>query len=470
MKRTVLLFALATAACAGPRPVQPQSASVTPPSGWREAAAIPKADIDPEWWKGFGDSVLSSLVARALSNNTDLAIAATRVEQARARFKGAAGQRLPSIGLDIAGGRERYVNPFGDDVDAWAGQAELGISYDVDLFGRLKATTGSARAALLASEHAKDSVRLAIAAATAVGYIQLRALDARLAVLRDTLADREDALRLAKRRTGAGYSTALELQQAQAQRDDAEQLIPATQLAIRQQEDGLSFILGEAPSEIPRGGGLDTLTLPGVHPSLPAELLRRRPDIAAAEQQIVAADRSLDAARSAFLPSVQLNVAGGYAASSLLLDNPLSIFSLGGSILQPLFEGGRLRAQERGAAAVRDEAAFAYRATALRAFQEVEDSLAAVDKTQAQERVLLREQQATTTLLTLASKRYREGYSPYLEQVDAQRTLLGTDLAVLQLRAQRLIAAVSLYQALGGGWTEARSTETSPKTADPQHN
>ncbi|MET3726230.1 efflux transporter outer membrane subunit [Sphingomonas trueperi] len=454
MKRWPLLLALAAGACAGPRPQPPQAAAIAAPAGWRDGIATAADQVDPAWWSGFGDPVLSDIVRQALANNTDVAIAAVRVEEARARLQLATSQQLPNVALAGGGMRERYVNPFGHAVQAWAGQGVVSIAYDLDLFGRLRASSGTARAALLASEDARESVRLAVAAAAASGYIQLRALDARLRVLQATLVAREDALRLARRRSDAGYSTALELRQAEAQRDETAQLIPATELAIRQQEDGLSLLLGTAPGAIPRGAALEALQLPGPAPVLPAALLRRRPDVAAAEQQLVAADRSLDAARAAFLPSVKLNGDGGYVASSLLLDNPISVFSLGGSVFQQLVDGGRLRAQQSGAAAQRDEAAFAYRAAALKAFREVEDALAAIDKTGSQEQLVLRERISTQALLTLATKRYREGYAPYLDQIDAERTLLGTDLSVVQLRAQRLAAAVSLYQALGGGWSE----------------
>ncbi|WP_084579581.1 efflux transporter outer membrane subunit [Sphingomonas azotifigens] len=454
MKRWPLLLALAAGACAGPRPQPPQAAGITAPAGWRDGNPTATEQVDPQWWASFGDPVLSDIVRQALANNTDVATAAVRVEEARARLRLATAQQLPNVSLAGGGVRERYVNPFGQAVEAWAGQGQASVAYDLDLFGRLRTASAAARAALLASEDARESVRLAVAASAASGYIQLRALDARLAVLKATLAAREDALRLARRRSDAGYSTALELRQAEAQRDETAQLIPATELAIRQQEDGLSLLLGTTPGAIPRGAPLESLALPGPAPMLPATLLRRRPDIAAAEQQLVAADRSLDSARAAFLPGVRLNGDGGYVASSLLLNNPIAVFSLGGSVFQQLFDGGRLRAQQRGAAAQRDEAAFAYRAAALRAFREVEDALAAIDKTQSQEALLLRERTSTQALLTLATKRYREGYAPYLDQIDAERTLLGTDLSVVQLRAQRLTAAVSLYQALGGGWSE----------------
>lgn len=453
MKRAaVLLACLAAAGCAGPRPQPPQSASVTPPLSWRDGQ-VAASTVDTDWWNGFGDPVLGDLVQRALRNNADIGIAAARVDEARARFRLTAAQQLPNIDLAAGGARDRHVSPFGQPVEEWASQGQIGVSYDLDLFGRLRNATAAGRAALLATRDAQDNVRLAVAASTAVGYIQLRALDAKLQVLRDTLASRDASLRLAQRRSDAGYSTALELRQAQAQRDDTAQLIPATELAIRQQEDGLSVLIGDTPGAIPRGADFAALTLPAPAPVLPSDLLRRRPDIAAAEQQIVAADRTLDSARAAFLPSIQLNGAGGYVASTLLLTNPLGVFSLGGSILQPLFDGGRLRAQQRGAAAQRDAAAFAYRAAALDAFRETEDALASVSKRNEQERDLVSEQQAAAALLTLATRRYKEGYSPYLEQVDAERSLLATDLAVVQVRADRLLAVVALYQALGGGWT-----------------
>ncbi len=318
----------------------PQAASVAPPPGWRGEAA-PVAEVDARWWQAFGDPVLAGLVERALADNADLGIAAARVEQARAQFRLASANRLPNVGLAIAGQHDRYVTPFGYPVTEWASAGEVQISYDADLFGRLRQASAAARAGLLASEAARDNVRLAIAAATASGYITLRALDARLAVLRETLASRAASLQLARRRSEAGYSPMLELRQAQAEYDATAQLIPATELAIRRQEDGLSLLLGSTPGEIPRGAALDALALPPPAAVLPSTLLRRRPDIAAAEHQLVGADRSLDSVRAAFLPDIQLNGSGGYVASTLLTDNPFAVFALSGSILQRLFDFGR---------------------------------------------------------------------------------------------------------------------------------
>jgi outer membrane protein, multidrug efflux system len=295
-------------------------------------------------------------------------------------------------------------------------------------------------------------VKLAVASSAAAGYIGLRSLDARLAVVRDTVTARAESLRVAQRRAQQGYATQLELEQAEAEYHATEQLVPALQLAIARQENGLSALLGENPRAIERGIALAALTIPSVPTMLPAELLRRRPDLAQAEQQIVAADRSLDSARAAFLPSIRLGASGGYVDSTLIQD-PVGIFSIGGSILAPLFEGGRLRAQADTAAARRDQAAYSYRKVALNSFREVEDALAAVQRTSEQELVLRQQRDALARALLQATNRYRAGYSSYLEQLDAQRGLLSADLSLVQANNDRLSAAVSLFQALGGGWT-----------------
>lgn len=452
MKRIACLLPLALAGCgAGERPATPGSAAIGAPASWRDGPGSDAA-IAGDWWKGFGDPALGAIVDKALVNNPDIAIAAARVAEADAQFRLARSQQRPSIGGAIGGlARDRSVSPFGKPEEQSAAQPSLSASYEIDLFGRLAQATASARAALLATRATQASVRLAVAATAANGYITLIGLDARLAVLRDTLTARAESLRIARRRAETGYAPQLDLQQAEAEYRATEQLIPTVELAIRRQEDGLSILLGESPRAIERGEPLAALAIPTLDGGLPASLLRRRPDIAAAEQQLVAADHALDSARAAFLPSIRLNASAGYAVSTLLAD-PIGIWSLGGSILAPLFQGGRLRAQADSAAARRDQAAFAYQKTALGAFRDVEDALAAVARTSEQEQALAAQRSALAEALRLATNRYRAGYSAYLEQLDAQRGLLSAELALAQVRADRLNAVVSLYQALGGGW------------------
>ncbi|CAM3153946.1 efflux transporter outer membrane subunit [Asticcacaulis taihuensis] len=452
MKPVLLLVVacIALTACAGPRPEAPVNAQVTPSGSWREVTATP-APTDREWWRAFNDPVLDRLVETALANNSDLAIAAARVAEARYGYQAAEGALLPSLNASGAGAYSRSISAVtGRPVTQTAGEADLPLSYEADLFGRLRNTSKAAYATLQASQYGHEAARLSVAGATASGYITLRALDARLALLQETLTTREQALAAARHRADTGYSPKLELQQAQAEYSAAQQLIPAVELAIRRQEDALSILLGDNPRVIERGAALTDLAVPVAPVSLPADLLRQRPDVAQAEAQIVAADRSLDVARAAFMPTIRLTASGGYATSDLL-PHGYDVFSLGGNIVQPLFQGGRLKAQAGAAASRRDQAAFAYKKAALNAFREVEDSLAAVDRIHAQQLILTDQTASLAEVYRLAGNRYRAGYSPYLEQIDAQRALLGAQLNLIQAQADHLNAIVGLYQAVGGG-------------------
>lgn len=459
MRRVLLLSVTCLlGACAGPRPEVPVSARVTPPASWRESVAAP-TPVNIDWWRNFNDPVLTQLVETALANNTDIALAVMRVDEARYGYQAARGALLPSVSLtagmthsrSISAATALPVTQTGEEVD-------LPISYEVDLAGRLRNSSKAARATLQASEYARDAARLSVAGAAASGYITLRALDARLILLKDTLTTREQALSAARHRADAGYSPKLELQQAQAEYDAAQQLIPAIELAIRRQEDALSVLLGDNPRAIERGLAMSDLAVPTVPVSLPSDLLRSRPDIAQAEAQIVAADRSLDVARASFMPTLRLSASRGWQGSDILpYANGYDIFSLGGSVAQPLFQGGRLKAQANTAASKRDQAALAYKKAALNAFREVEDSLAAVDRINAQQLILTDQTAALAESYRLAGNRYKAGYSPYLEQIDAQRALLGAQLNLIQAQADHLNALVGLYQATGGGVVSSRT-------------
>lgn len=453
MRRCALFLMLAAlSGCVGHRPEAPSAAVLIPPAGWNEEHSNSVTGPSASWWQAFGDPMLSQVVEEALANNVDVALAAEAVAESRAQFAAARAQLLPSAGFDAGAKRERYLDPFGLAVSDTAEEAEIGISYDLDLFGRLRSASAATRASLLATEAAQADVRLAIAASAAQGYVDLRTLDARLAIVRQTVQARLNSLRIAQRRAQSGYATQLELEQAQAELHATEQLVPALQLAVAHQEDGLSVLLGQNPGAIARGASLAQLSAPPVPALLPSQLLRRRPDIAAAEQRLVAADRSLDSARAAFMPTIGLGANGGFVNSTLIA-SPVGVFALGSSILAPLYEGGRLQAQADAAAARRNQAAFAYRKTALNAFREVEDALAAVKRTTEQEQVLRQEADDLARALIQATNRYRAGYSSYLEQLDAQRGLLSAQLSLAQAQGDRLNACVRLFQALGGGWS-----------------
>ena len=449
----LLLLGMA-AGCAGPRAPAPERASVAAPPAWRTSLG-PGQPISADWWAGFGDPILPTLVERALANNPDIGAAAARVEEARATERLSRAQLLPLVNVGASSADARALNPFGVATTNLGAQPAVTASYDLDLFGRLRSASAAARAQLLASEGARDAVRLAIVSSVASGYITLRALDSRLAVARETLAARGEALRIARRRAQAGYTSNLEMHQAEGEYAATEQLIPQAQLAISRQENALNLLLGNNPRTVPRGLALERLTAPPIPNGLPADLLRRRPDLFQAEQALVAADRTLDSARAAMMPNVSLTGSVGLLLSTAL-SHPVGVFSLGGSILTPIFDGGRLKAQSGIATARRDQAAFAYQRAALTAFREVEDGLAGVQRTGEQAASFTRQRDALSAALRNASNRYRAGYSSYLDQLDTQRGLLTAELSLVQARADRLTAYVALFQAFGGGWSATR--------------
>lgn len=449
----------ALAACAGPNVATTAVAPVAPPVAWRTDAG-PVAALQSDWWRSFGDPALTALVDKALANNSDIGVAAARVREARANVALARAQTLPAIDATLGGGRSRSVNAFGQPSEQNFAQPQIQIAYEVDLFGRLADQKSAARDSWFASEAAHDAVQLSIAAAVAANYVTLRSLDARSEVARETVRARSESLRIAKSRVGSGYSPKLELEQAQAEYDATAQIVPQIELAIARTENALSLLVSDTPQAVGRGEALDRLTVPLVPDELPSDLLRRRPDVSQAEYQLAASDKNLAAARKRFLPQVRLTSAAG-AAFSTLIGDPISIWSVGGSILAPIFQGGRLTAQADVAGAQRDQAAFAYRRTALTAFREVEDALAAVSLIDAQIAFAQSQRDALAEGLRLATNRYREGYSPYLEQLDAQRGLLGAELSLIQLRADALSARIQLFQAMGGGWTTCTMPEAS---------
>lgn len=451
MRLAAALFAVSMlAGCAGPAIETASVAPIQAPTAWRTDAGE-SAPIERQWWQAFGDTELAALVEKAQANNPDVAIAAARVRQARAQEVAARALLFPSLDFGVAAGRSRSVNAFGQPAEQSFAQPQFQAAYEVDLFGRIADEARAGRSAWLASQTAHDATTLAVSGAVASGYITLRALDARLQITRETLVARGEALRIARSRAAAGYAPLLELRQAEAEYEGTAQLVPQIEIAIARQEDALSQLVGETPHAIGRGKDFLALAEPGVPDTLPSELLQRRPDIAAAEFQLAAADASLSAARKRFLPQVRLTASAGAAFSTLLAD-PVTIWSVGGSVLAPLFEGGRLQAQAESAAGRRDEAAFAYRRAALTAFREVEDNLAAVKHLSTQMEHVRAQRDVLAAGLQLATNRYRAGYSPYLEQLDAQRGLLAAELNLIQTRADALVARVALYQAMGGGW------------------
>ncbi len=446
----VVAASLASTGCVPAQVARPDAARIMPPPAWRTPLTATKP-LHSQWWRDFGDPALDRLVSEAIANNPDIAVAAARVREARAQEALSRAQLLPSLDLGAGGSYSRTVSPFGTPTTNAGVQPVFQAAYEVDLFGRIDNQITAARLNAEALAAARDAATLSITAATVSGYLTLLGLDGRLAVVRDTIASRAEALRIARSRARVGYTSELELRQAESEYQATLLILPQVQLAIARQENALSVLAGRAPAAIARNSTIAGLPPPGIASGLPSDILRRRPDIAQAERTLAASDATIAAARAQYLPSLRLTGSGG-AVLSTALANPLGIWSLGASILAPIFEGGRLRANVDASTARRDQAAFAYQRVALQAFRETEDALVAIDRLSAQMSVLTAQRAAVAEALRHATNRYRAGYSPYLEQLDAQRALLSIDLSLVQLRTDELTARVSLYQALGGGW------------------
>ncbi len=444
------LALLTLAGCMPPRQPVPPEAGFTPPASWREPGAMP-VEISATWWEGFGDPRLTALVEAALAHNTDVLSAASRVEQAREQIQLSRAALLPTLDAALGAQRTRELTALGI-THTTAVQPSLQVAYEIDLWGRLRRLSEAARQQFRASEAERDAVRLAVASTTARAYVSLLSLDRQLYVTRETVKSRQQALRVAEDRAALGYTSQLEQTQAQSEYEAAAELLPQLRQGIREQENALRLLTGRLPGEIRRGAGLLALEPPAVPAVLPSTLLRRRPDIQQAERLLAASALNLQAQRERFLPQVQLSASLGQLFVNSLDYDPVRVWDVGASVLAPIFSAGRLEAGVNIAVAQRNQAAFAYRATALQAFSEVENSLAAVGNLRQQgERVAAR-RAVLERSLTYAEDRYRAGYSSYLETLDAQRNLFNTELAEVQLRERQLNALITLFQVLGGGW------------------
>lgn len=453
MKRLAVLGLLGLQACAGSEPPAMPGAAIAVPSAWRDGTAATVA-VRADWWRSFNDPGLDALVSQALAGNVDVRIAAARVQEARAQLARATASMRPTLAFGAMPQTSRSVNAFGIGVDQDSAQAQFTTAYEADLFGSLRQSKRAAADDLLAAADARDALRIALIATVVQGYFSLQASDARLDIVRTTIQERQRERDLIHRRFTAGYVSRLEDEQAAAALEAAARLLPSTALVRAQQENALSQLIGVSPRAIVPGAATapDGLTVPA---SLPAQLLEQRPDVAAAARRLSAADHRLAASRAAFMPRLQLSGSGGGVASTLLA-NPIALFALGGSVLAPLFTGGALRADRDGAAARRDEAAFAYKSAVLQAFREVEDSMAAVRYASQEADAADRQVLALKGAYHAAQRRYQAGYASYLEQLDSERAYLSARLDQVDLRLRRLAALVALTRSVGGGWSPAR--------------
>jgi outer membrane protein, multidrug efflux system len=414
--------------------------------------------VERDWWASFGDPVLTGLIDEALLHNLDLRAALSRIAEARALGNAQRSSSSLSLDANFGGQRSRSISEIrGQPYLSTASEPQFVAAYEIDLWGRIAALNEAATANYEASRVAHDAVALSVTASVAIGYINLRSIDAQLDLARRTVKSRERSLELTRARYKSGYGGALESAQAEAELRATAQAIPQLELAATRQEQALNILLARPSGTIERGLALSALNLRGLPAAgLPSDLLRRRPDISIAELQVVAADAQLGAARAQLLPSVRLAASIGSVRASVLHGDPFTVWNLGGSVLAPIFNGGRLRALAEASASRRDQALIGYERTVLTAFAEVETQLSAFARLQEQAVLAEAQRVAVAESLRIAGNRYREGYSSYLEELLAQRNLFTVEQSLLQQRSELLFTAVSVYRALGGGWESPR--------------
>ncbi|WP_395300195.1 efflux transporter outer membrane subunit [Enterobacter sp. ECC-175] len=437
--------------------VKPAQPSLQIPAQWR-AAAGPASPAQRLWWRNFHDSNLNRYVDQALVNNSDVLIARERISEYQARVYAADGSLFPSLDAGVTGTRARSQSAAtGLPAYGTLYKGSLTASYDVDIWGVNRSTASAAEASLEAQKAAAAAADLTVASAVASGYVTLLSLDEQLSVTESTLKSLEEAYNLAKRQFETGYSSRLELMQSDSELRATRAQVPVIQHQVAQQENALSLLLGSNPGDITRGSDFDGLTPLAIPSQLPSTLLNRRPDIAQAERQLVAADATLAASRASLLPSINLTATGSVQDRTLsgLLDNPLQLWSVGGSILTPLLNRQALNAQVDISQSQRNQALYGYEKTVRNAFAEVNNSLDAITRYQEQLTELLAQQDVADETLRIAQNRYRNGYSSYLDVLDAQRTLYSVQTSVVQVKNNLLLAQIDLYKALGGGWVSA---------------
>jgi multidrug efflux system outer membrane protein len=439
-----------------------QRPTVETPPGWRgpEPAAVEAADT--AWWEQFGDPRLNQLVVKALQGNTDLMLAAARIQELSAGYEVRRSALWPQAGVvgSVANQRltEKGATPLPNNagVQNPATLHNLGpaAAWELDLWGRLRRTSEAAWAELLASQENRRAVVMSLVASVAGAYVNLRSLDKQLDIARNTVESRRKSLRIFTLRFQAGIISDLQLYQVKSEYEQAMATVPQLERAITQQENALALLLGQNPGPISRGKELDHLTLPAVPAGLPSDLLTRRPDIQRAEQTLVAANARLGAARAQFFPTISLTGSYGWSSTDLgnFVAGPATVWNLAGSLTAPIFTAGALEGQEKAVAAQREQALIQYRQAIQSAFRDVEDALMDQRKIKEQLQSQERQVQALRSYTRAARLRYDNGYSGYLEVLDAERGLFDAELSHTRTQDGLFQALVSLYKAMGGGW------------------
>ncbi len=453
---TGVALALSLAGCATmipnyERPAAPVAAAYPGAPAAQAPAGAAASDI--EWQNYFGDLRLKRLIDVALQNNRDLRVSVLNIEQARAQYQVRRADELPTVGIGATG--SRLPSGSGSIVSVYTAGFSV-TAYELDFFGRVRSLSQAALAQYLSTEEARKNVQIALISSVANTYLNLLADDELLAVTRRTLVTREESLKLTKLKFDAGAASELDYRQAESLFEGARATL--AQL-IRQRaldENALVLLLGQPlPPDLPQGSSIASQNLINELPvGVPSEVLARRPDVRQAEQQLIAANANIGAARAAFFPRITLTGSAGSASSELsgLFKSGSAAWSFMPQLLLPLFDAGRNQANLDIANVSRDIAVAQYEKAIQTAFREVSDSLAGQATLGEQVRAQEAQANAEAVRFKLADLRYRNGAASYLDVLDAQRSLFAAQQAVVQVQAAQVQNQVTLYKVLGGGW------------------
>ena len=423
---------------------------------------------DLAWWQVFHDRSLQGLIVTALEHNHDLELAADRVEQARAMVGVAASQLYPQIGYQGFAGREKTFTPLeqsGGNITFNAFGGLLNLVWELDVWGRIRRSTEAARANLFAQEYVRRGVMLTLVSDVAAGYFNLLELDRELAIAQESSRVYKQTLDLFTQRFQFGRDSKLPVARAQAAYDSSIANVAALRRAIVQQENALSVLLGAYPEPIARGRQLTEETAPSTPVGLTTDIMRRRPDIEQAEQNVEGANAEVGVAVANFFPRIGLSALYGAQSPSMnhLLDNSFSIWNIAGGLVGPIFAGGQILETYHAQQALWEGTIAQYEQTVLVAFREVSDALVAKSTLVEQRQALEQQVGALQESVELALLRYNGGRASYFEVLEAEQLLFPAQDALAQTQRDQLLVVVSLYKALGGGWNLGDAQWSQPR-------
>ena len=443
----------------------------TPPA-WRDNTALDNTIANLPWWELFRDPVLEDLIRTALVENKDVRIAAERIVEARALYGFTKADLYPRVDVTADGGylrgSEKGLNPLppGADTKTEFYNLSADLAWEIDFFGRLRRATEAQYALLLSTEEARRAVVIALVADVARRYVELRDLDRRLGIARRTLASRQEYRELARIRFEGGVTSEIDFRQAQAEYHRVEGTVLDLERQIPQKENEISVLLGRNPGAIPRAGSTEEVSAPPAVPAgLPSDLIERRPDVREAEEILIASNARIGEAKALLFPRIALTGSFGFASTEIdqWLTAPAQAWSIGGSLLQPIFNAGQNRRRVEISESQQRQALYAYEKSIQAALREVEDAIVGYRKGGELRISTAARASAERKVLHLAELRYRGGVTGYLEVLDSQRSLFNAELDESLSIRDHLITLIQFYKALGGGWPPEAPKEEGPE-------